>query len=126
VSSFLLLTVNVLADKEKAMAGNSPRNFKIADSARAKNLSIIEDMNRFDPSENWLPAVVWSTSEYPEGNIIESGPGITVCPEKEIAADQSVSMDGLKFVFPCPDQTHFEDKTLGYDSVSGRFSLTPN
>jgi hypothetical protein len=108
------------------MAGNSPRNFKIADSARAKISSIIEDVNRFDPSANWLAAVVWSTSEHPDGNIAESGPGIAVYPEKAIAADQSLSMDGLKLVFPGSDQTHFEDKTLGYDSIIDRFSLTPN
>jgi hypothetical protein len=65
-------------------------------------------------------------SKHPEGKIAGSGPGIAVYPEKAIAADQSVSVDGLKLVFPGADQTDFEDKTLGYDGISGRFSLTPN
>lgn len=47
-------------------------------------------------------------------------------PEKEIGADQSSTMDGLRLVFPGADQACFEDEILDYDSISDGFSLTPN
>jgi hypothetical protein len=102
---------------------NGPKNFNISDAARAKIMSLLDDMKNFNPTENWVAAVIWSTSQDPEGNTIGSGPGIGVYPEREIPTDRSLNFGGLKLFFPGTDQSHFADSTLDFDRASNCFRL---
>ncbi len=108
------------------MAKNAPVNFRIAESAKAKISLILDEMIRFDPSEHWIAAVVWSTLEDAGRDVTGAGPGIAVYPAREITPDQTSSVNGLRIVFPGSDLSYFEEKTLSFDSVSDCFCLTSN
>jgi hypothetical protein len=99
----------------------APQSFRIGESAGAEILSILAEINRFDPAKDWIAAIVWSTSIDASGVVLGSGPSVALYELKDVTADQICHIDNMDVVFPSPNQSEFENKTLSFDDMSKRF-----